>query len=191
MSSELVANHEGHVGSEALAVSTTDSKEACTGSLPEIESTPTTETNDLSTLENTADVSTPGTTLGGTTLGTTLGGTTLGGTTLGGTFGGFAFGSETQKAAAKRKKPPVKKDPQQPQPQQTKGNVIKTHREVDLEMSSDEEEEEEEYRKGGYHPVRVGNVFKNRYKVQYKLGWGHFSTVWYCTDWYVCVVACI
>lgn len=33
---------------------------------------------------------------------------------------------------------------------------------------------------GGYHPVIVGEAFKNgRYVVVRKLGWGHFSTV--CT----------
>lgn len=136
------------------------------------------------------------TTLGGTSLGgTLLGGTTLGGTTLGGTLLG---GMPVQKTAAKKPKKPATKKADQGQaqspPTQPKGNVIKTHREVELEMSSDEEEEEEEYRyvgvgpsshdlrKGGYHPVRIGNVFKNRYTVKYKLGWGHFSTVWYCTD---------
>eukprot|EP01126_Amoeba_proteus_P060962 TRINITY_DN812_c0_g2_i12.p1 TRINITY_DN812_c0_g2~~TRINITY_DN812_c0_g2_i12.p1 ORF type:complete len:437 (-),score=77.22 TRINITY_DN812_c0_g2_i12:322-1632(-) len=62
-----------------------------------------------------------------------------------------------------------------------KGNVLKTHRDVDIDLSSDEEEEEE-YHKGGYHTVRIGDVYKNRYTVQHKLGWGHFSTVWFCTD---------
>lgn len=32
---------------------------------------------------------------------------------------------------------------------------------------------------GGYHPVHVGDRFKNgTYTVLRKLGWGHFSTVW-------------
>lgn len=38
------------------------------------------------------------------------------------------------------------------------------------------------YRKGGYHPVAVGEVYKGRYQVVAKLGWGHFSTVWLCQD---------
>lgn len=38
------------------------------------------------------------------------------------------------------------------------------------------------YRKGGYHPVTVGEVYNGRYKVIAKLGWGHFSTVWLCAD---------
>lgn len=36
---------------------------------------------------------------------------------------------------------------------------------------------------GGYHPVRVGEQFKDgRYTVLHKLGWGHFSTVWMVLD---------
>jgi len=38
------------------------------------------------------------------------------------------------------------------------------------------------YRKGGYHPVTVGEVYNGRYQVIAKLGWGHFSTVWLCQD---------
>eukprot|EP01025_Chloroclados_australasicus_P005297 TRINITY_DN11539_c1_g1_i1.p1 TRINITY_DN11539_c1_g1~~TRINITY_DN11539_c1_g1_i1.p1 ORF type:complete len:781 (-),score=104.12 TRINITY_DN11539_c1_g1_i1:169-2511(-) len=39
------------------------------------------------------------------------------------------------------------------------------------------------YRKGGYHPVQVGDKFKDgRYIVLRKLGWGHFSTVWLVND---------
>ena len=47
----------------------------------------------------------------------------------------------------------------------------------------EEEEDREDYHKGGYHPVRVGEVFKNgQYVVIRKLGWGHFSTVWLVRD---------
>ncbi|KAJ1735593.1 serine/threonine protein kinase, CMGC [Coemansia biformis] len=46
-----------------------------------------------------------------------------------------------------------------------------------------EEEDIEDYRKGGYHPVTIGDVFSGqRYKVVRKLGWGHFSTVWLAYD---------
>ncbi|KAJ7376060.1 hypothetical protein OS493_037167 [Desmophyllum pertusum] len=34
----------------------------------------------------------------------------------------------------------------------------------------------------GYHPVRVGDLFNNRYSIIRKLGWGHFSTVWLAWD---------
>jgi len=51
--------------------------------------------------------------------------------------------------------------------------------------SNDESEDEgaDGYRKGGYHPVAVGDTYKDgRYVVREKLGWGHFSTVWICDD---------
>lgn len=50
--------------------------------------------------------------------------------------------------------------------------------------SSDDEEQEDssDYCKGGYHPVKIGDLFLNRYHVTRKLGWGHFSTVWLCWD---------
>ena len=36
---------------------------------------------------------------------------------------------------------------------------------------------------GGYHPVKVGDLFRDgRYRVLSKLGWGHFSTVWLAWD---------
>lgn len=49
--------------------------------------------------------------------------------------------------------------------------------------NSGDEENAEDYCKGGYHPVIVGETFKNgRYIVVQKLGWGHFSTVWLSKD---------
>jgi serine/threonine-protein kinase SRPK3 len=38
---------------------------------------------------------------------------------------------------------------------------------------------------GGYHPVKVGEVYNRRYTIIRKLGWGHFSTVWLAKDSYV------
>ncbi|KAF2235377.1 serine protein kinase [Viridothelium virens] len=39
------------------------------------------------------------------------------------------------------------------------------------------------YRQGGYHPVRLGDLFKNgRYRVIHKLGFGGYSTVWAARD---------
>lgn len=39
------------------------------------------------------------------------------------------------------------------------------------------------YRPGGYHPVSLGDCFKDgRYQVYHKLGWGGFSTVWLAKD---------
>ncbi|RCH82249.1 serine/threonine protein kinase, CMGC group, partial [Rhizopus azygosporus] len=54
-------------------------------------------------------------------------------------------------------------------------------------LSGDEiegdEEDRKDYCKGGYHPVRVGERYKDgQYVVLRKLGWGHFSTVWLVQD---------
>ncbi|GKZ84221.1 hypothetical protein AnigIFM56816_009542 [Aspergillus niger] len=39
------------------------------------------------------------------------------------------------------------------------------------------------YKFGGYHPVRIGDTFKdNRYTIHHKLAWGGFSTVWLAHD---------
>lgn len=46
-----------------------------------------------------------------------------------------------------------------------------------------DEEDSEDYCKGGYHPVQIGERFKDgKYTVVRKLGWGHFSTVWLSRD---------
>ncbi|RZF38076.1 hypothetical protein LSTR_LSTR006475 [Laodelphax striatellus] len=46
----------------------------------------------------------------------------------------------------------------------------------------DEQEDSSDYCRGGYHPVKIGDLFHSRYHVVRKLGWGHFSTVWLCWD---------
>jgi len=58
------------------------------------------------------------------------------------------------------------------------------HDEDDEILGSDDDEQEspKDYCKGGYHPVKVGDLYHNRYHVIRKLGWGHFSTVWLCWD---------
>jgi F0F1-type ATP synthase assembly protein I len=39
------------------------------------------------------------------------------------------------------------------------------------------------YRRGGYHPVNLGDTFKDgHYKLYHKLGWGGYSTVWLASD---------
>ncbi|KAK6357882.1 serine/threonine protein kinase, CMGC group [Orbilia blumenaviensis] len=54
--------------------------------------------------------------------------------------------------------------------------------EEENEVTADEEDFED-YCKGGYHPVEVGEQFKDgKYTVIRKLGWGHFSTVWLSRD---------
>ncbi|CAI2361764.1 unnamed protein product [Moneuplotes crassus] len=39
-----------------------------------------------------------------------------------------------------------------------------------------------DYKEGGYHPVHIGETFNKRYRVLKKLGFGAFSTVWFCHD---------
>ncbi|XP_073095087.1 SRSF protein kinase 2 isoform X2 [Manis javanica] len=67
--------------------------------------------------------------------------------------------------------PPPPPDPTPPEPEE----------EI---LGSDDEEQEDpaDYCKGGYHPVKIGDLFNGRYHVIRKLGWGHFSTVWLCWD---------
>eukprot|EP00177_Eucheuma_denticulatum_P008753 GFKZ01015901.1.p1 GENE.GFKZ01015901.1~~GFKZ01015901.1.p1 ORF type:complete len:545 (+),score=73.14 GFKZ01015901.1:177-1811(+) len=53
----------------------------------------------------------------------------------------------------------------------------------DSDSSLGERTEAEGLKEGGYHPVSVGDVFKNgAYRVLCRLGTGHFSTVWLCLD---------
>ncbi|CAH1393905.1 unnamed protein product [Nezara viridula] len=50
------------------------------------------------------------------------------------------------------------------------------------EETEDERENPAEYCLGGYHPVSLGDLYSSRYYVIKKLGWGHFSTVWFSWD---------
>lgn len=45
-----------------------------------------------------------------------------------------------------------------------------------------EDESQKDYRRGGYHPVKIGEVYKQRYVIEKKLGFGYFSTVWLASD---------
>lgn len=61
------------------------------------------------------------------------------------------------------------------QPASTSGTSISFE-----SVCTDEEEKLSDYEQGGYHPVRIGDVYgpNGRYVIVRKLGWGHFSTVW-------------
>lgn len=43
-------------------------------------------------------------------------------------------------------------------------------------------EDLENYEPGGFHPVHLGDVYDNQYRVVHKLWFGGFSTVWLSRD---------
>ncbi|SOV20771.1 serine/threonine protein kinase [Plasmodium sp. DRC-Itaito] len=51
-----------------------------------------------------------------------------------------------------------------------------------LQYTESDDEGSDEYCEGGYHPVKINEIYNNRYRIEGKLGWGHFSTVWVATD---------
>ncbi|KAE8373171.1 hypothetical protein BDV26DRAFT_285358 [Aspergillus bertholletiae] len=50
------------------------------------------------------------------------------------------------------------------------------------DVKSNIEEGTQMYRPRGFHPVYIGDVFNNRYKVLNKIGYGVYSTVWLVRD---------
>ncbi|KAJ8123077.1 hypothetical protein ONZ43_g884 [Nemania bipapillata] len=44
------------------------------------------------------------------------------------------------------------------------------------------EEGDDAYRPGGFHPVYIGDIYNNRYKILNKIGYGCYSTVWVVED---------
>ncbi|XP_073489758.1 SRSF protein kinase 1-like [Aquarana catesbeiana] len=81
------------------------------------------------------------------------------------------------KKGMKKPEPPSRSsapEPQSDDPQEEEEEML----------GSDDEEQEDpnDYCKGGYHHVKIGDLFHDRYHVIRKLGWGHFSTVWLCWD---------
>ncbi|EZG70691.1 protein kinase domain protein, partial [Gregarina niphandrodes] len=53
------------------------------------------------------------------------------------------------------------------------------------DYTESDDEGQRDYKPGGYHPVKIGEVYHGRYRIEAKLGWGHFSTVWLASDWKV------
>lgn len=82
-----------------------------------------------------------------------------------------------QRAAAKKKRP--KKPARAADANATALPVQLLASENGLSDDDNDNEGLSGYRPGGYHPVSIGDMFKQRqYMVLKKLGWGHFSTVW-------------
>ncbi|XP_063900939.1 SRSF protein kinase 1-like isoform X2 [Zophobas morio] len=59
---------------------------------------------------------------------------------------------------------------------------VKNNAENHESDDSDEHEDLHDYYVGGYHEVKVGEFYNDRYIVLHKLGWGYFSTVWLSMD---------
>ncbi|MED6245284.1 hypothetical protein ATANTOWER_001264, partial [Ataeniobius toweri] len=92
---------------------------------------------------------------------------------------------QARKKRAKAKKT-IKKQPpnvrsRQPPQQESPPQEPEEPEEI---LGSDDEEQEDpnDYCKGGYHHVKVGDLYNGKYHVIRKLGWGHFSTVWLAWD---------
>ncbi|XP_055462944.1 SRSF protein kinase 1 [Psammomys obesus] len=90
---------------------------------------------------------------------------------------------------ARKKRTKAKKDKAQRKPEtqhrgsapQSESDIPEQEEEI-LGSDDDEQEDPNDYCKGGYHLVKIGDLFNGRYHVIRKLGWGHFSTVWLSWD---------
>lgn len=52
----------------------------------------------------------------------------------------------------------------------------------DAASEEDVDEGRAAYRPGGFHPVYIGDIFNDRWKVLNKIGYGRYSTVWLVRD---------
>jgi serine/threonine-protein kinase SRPK3 len=86
-------------------------------------------------------------------------------------------GSPTPAVPAQETPPATEAAPPTPTP--PRDESAKTVPEPD---PGDIEEGRDEYRPGGFHPVYIGDVYAEKYKVLNKLGYGAYSTVWLVKD---------
>ncbi|KAM9350937.1 SRSF protein kinase 1a isoform 2-T2 [Symphorus nematophorus] len=95
----------------------------------------------------------------------------------------LALQARKKRAKAKKtnKKQPVNPRARQ-QPQQEASPQEPEEPEEILGSDDEEQEDPNDYCKGGYHHVKVGDLYNGKYHVIRKLGWGHFSTVWLAWD---------
>ncbi|KAM6982761.1 SRSF protein kinase 1a isoform 3-T3 [Tautogolabrus adspersus] len=92
---------------------------------------------------------------------------------------------QARKKRAKAKKTSKKQpaNPRSRQPTQLEASPQEPEEPEEILGSDDEEQEDpNDYCKGGYHHVKVGDLYNGKYHVIRKLGWGHFSTVWLAWD---------
>ncbi|XP_029012918.1 SRSF protein kinase 1a isoform X1 [Betta splendens] len=92
---------------------------------------------------------------------------------------------QARKRRTKAKKTPKKQpaNPRARQPPQPEASPQEPEEPEEILGSDDEEQEDpNDYCKGGYHHVKVGDLYNGKYHIIRKLGWGHFSTVWLAWD---------
>jgi serine/threonine-protein kinase SRPK3 len=78
-------------------------------------------------------------------------------------------------AAPEKETPPKAEDT--PVATSSDGGPLQT-----LPDPSDVDEGRDVYRPGGFHPVYIGDVYADKYKIMNKIGYGTYSTVWLVRD---------
>ncbi|XP_066480317.1 SRSF protein kinase 1 [Tiliqua scincoides] len=94
----------------------------------------------------------------------------------------LALQARKKRTKAKKEKTQKKPEIQHRGPSAPSENDLPEQEEEILGSDDDEQEDPNDYCKGGYHLVKIGDLFNGRYHVIRKLGWGHFSTVWLSWD---------
>uniref|UniRef100_A0A8C6TUW4 non-specific serine/threonine protein kinase n=1 Tax=Neogobius melanostomus TaxID=47308 RepID=A0A8C6TUW4_9GOBI len=95
----------------------------------------------------------------------------------------LALQARKKRAKAKKTNKKQPTNPRARQPPQHEASPQEPEEPEEILGSDDEEQEDpNDYCKGGYHHVKVGDLYNGKYHVIRKLGWGHFSTVWLAWD---------